>query len=75
MDEQQLEELFSEYGEVSSVRILKDKITGRARGFGFVSMPNDSEANEAISALDGKDVQGRPMRVNKAEPSNREKRF
>lgn len=75
MEEDQLEQLFAEFGEVSSVRIMKDKITGRARGFGFVSMPNESEADAAITSLDGREIQGRPLRVNKAEPSNREKRF
>ena len=75
MEENQLEQLFAEFGEVSSVRIMKDKITGRARGFAFVSMPNESEANAAITSLDGREIQGRPLRVNKAEPANREKRF
>jgi RNA recognition motif-containing protein len=51
--EQSLSELFSQYGEVTSVRIIKDKETRRSKGYGFVEMPNDSEANSAISALNG----------------------
>ncbi|MCE3226545.1 MAG: rbpD [Bacteroidetes bacterium] len=51
--EQALSELFSQYGEVSSVRIIKDKETRRSKGYGFVEMPNDNEANAAINALNG----------------------
>jgi cold-inducible RNA-binding protein len=51
--EQALTELFSQYGEVSSVRIIKDKETHRSKGYGFVEMPNDNEANAAINALNG----------------------
>jgi RNA recognition motif-containing protein len=51
--EQALSELFSQYGEVSSVRIIKDKETRRSKGYGFVEMPNDNEGNAAINALNG----------------------
>lgn len=51
--EQALQELFSQYGEVSNVRIIKDKETRRSKGYGFVEMPNDTEANAAIEALNG----------------------
>ena len=51
--EQALKELFAEYGEVSNVRIIKDKETRRSKGYGFVEMPNDSEGNAAINALNG----------------------
>ncbi len=51
--EQALSELFAQYGEVSSVRIIKDKESRRSKGYGFVEMPNDSEANAAINALNG----------------------
>jgi RNA recognition motif-containing protein len=51
--EQALSELVSQYGEVASVRIIKDKETRRSKGYGFVEMPNDSEANAAINALNG----------------------
>jgi cold-inducible RNA-binding protein len=51
--EQALNELFAQYGEVSSVRIIKDKESRRSKGYGFVEMPNDNEANAAINALNG----------------------
>jgi RNA recognition motif-containing protein len=51
--EQSLKDLFSEFGEVSNVRIIKDKETRRSKGYGFVEMPSDSEANAAINALNG----------------------
>jgi RNA recognition motif-containing protein len=51
--EQALKDLFSEYGEVSNVRIIKDKETRRSKGYGFVEMPNDHEGNNAINALNG----------------------
>ena len=62
-----VESLFSPYGEVLSVKLVSDRETGRARGFGFVEM-EDADAINAISALDGKEVDGRALRVNKAEP-------
>lgn len=70
MTDQDLSELFAEYGEVTSARIIKDRETGRSKGFGFVEMENDSEANEAISALDDTAVQGRNIKVNEARPRN-----
>lgn len=63
-----LERLFSEYGKVDSVKIVTDRETGRAKGFGFVEMPNDSEGQAAIDALNGYEVQGRAMVVNQARP-------
>ena len=64
--EDSLKELFQNHGEVVSVKIIKDVATGRSRGFGFVEMPNQEEAEAAISALDGKDLDGRSLRVNEA---------
>ncbi len=64
----ELNAVFSEFGEVSSAKIIKDKHSGRSRGYGFVEMPNDSEANEAIKALDDSPLQGRNIRVNQAKP-------
>ena len=69
-----LNAVFSEFGEVSSAKVIKDKHSGRSRGYGFVEMPNDSEANEAIKALDESPLQGRNIRVNQARP-RREPRF
>ena len=66
--EESLKEVFSEYGEVESVKIIKDKFTGQARGFGFVEMTDASQGQEAIDALNGKDIDGRAARVNEARP-------
>lgn len=63
-----LERLFSEYGKVDSVKIVTDRETGRAKGFGFVEMPNDSEGQAAIDALNGHEMMGRAMVVNQARP-------
>jgi len=62
-----VEALFSPYGEVLSVKLVSDRETGRARGFGFVEM-EDGDAINAIAALDGKEFEGRALRINKAEP-------
>jgi RNA recognition motif-containing protein len=66
--ESNLRELFEPFGAVESARIMTDRETGRSRGFGFVTMPNDSEAQNAMSALNGKNVSGRPLVVNEARP-------
>jgi RNA recognition motif-containing protein len=67
MKEQQLRELFEKYGEVSSVKIIIDKITRQNKGFGFVEMPNDEEAMKAIHELNGTEVMERPIIVTKSE--------
>ncbi|GMT47263.1 MAG: RNA-binding protein [bacterium] len=66
--EDELKELFSEFGEVSTVNIITDKFSGQSKGFGFVEMTNDSEADEAIKALDGTELKGRNIKVNQAKP-------
>jgi RNA recognition motif-containing protein len=63
-----LKEVFEAFGEVSSVKIIKDKFTGDPRGFGFVEMSKSSEGQAAISGLDGKDLKGSALRVNEARP-------
>lgn len=68
MSEDELRDAFGAFGEVSSVKILMDRETGRSRGFGFVEMPNKSEAEAAIAQLNGKDVGGRALRINEARP-------
>jgi cold-inducible RNA-binding protein len=60
--------LFEAHGQVASVSIIEDKFTGRPRGFAFVEMPQDAEAQSAIAALNGKDLKGRPLTVNEARP-------
>jgi RNA recognition motif-containing protein len=66
--EADLKEAFEAHGAVASVAIIKDKLTGDSRGFGFVEMPNKDEAEKAIAALNGKDVKGRTLTVNEARP-------
>jgi RNA recognition motif-containing protein len=66
--ENDLRNAFSEFGEVSSVKIISDKFSGRNKGFGFVEMPDNSEADQAIKALNGKVLNGRSIKVNQAEP-------
>ena len=61
-------ELFVEYGNVGDANVIIDRDTGRSKGFGFVEMANDTEANAAIKALDGLDNDGRELRVNEARP-------
>ena len=68
IEEEELKNLFGEHGEVTSVKIIRDKYTGRAKGFGFVEMAEDDAANNAINALNGTEVMGRQMRVNQARP-------
>jgi len=65
---EQLEELFEPFGSVSTAQVLSDRETGRSRGFGFVEMPNDDEAEAAIEALDGREHDGRRLTVNEAKP-------
>ena len=71
LTESELRDAFAEFGDVSSVNILTDRETGRARGFGFVEMPNQSEGEAAVARLNGKDLGGRALRVNEARPRER----
>ena len=68
IDEADLRESFEAYGTVNSVKIITDKFTGRSKGFGFIEMSNDEEAQKAINELNGATVQGRAIVVNKSEP-------
>ena len=63
-----LREAFEQFGEVESANVIMDRDSGRSKGFAFVEMPNDSEGNAAISALDGTDLDGSTIVVKKAEP-------
>ena len=65
---EQLETLFAEVGTVQSASVVEDRETGRSRGFGFVEMSTKEEAQAAISALDGKECDGRNLKVNEAKP-------
>ena len=66
--EQQLSDLFAAHGAVASARIITDKFTGQSRGFGFVEMSSDAEAQAAITALNGSEMGGRTLTVNEARP-------
>ncbi len=66
--EQDLKDLFGEFGEVTSIKIISDRETGRSKGFGFIEMAEEGSGDKAIEALDGKEVGGRNLRVNKARP-------
>jgi RNA recognition motif-containing protein len=63
-----LKEAFSSLGEVESANVISDKMTGRSRGFGFVSMVNDAEADAAIEKMNGTELEGRKLTVNEAKP-------
>ncbi len=67
-DDSRLVELFSEFGEVASARVINDRETGRSKGFGFVEMADDTAAAAAIEALNEKEIDGRTLRVNEARP-------
>ncbi|MFN6081907.1 MAG: RNA recognition motif domain-containing protein, partial [Bacteroidota bacterium] len=64
----ELKDLFSRYGEVTKVNIVKDKMTRRSKGYGFVEFASDSDANNAINELNGKEFMGRNLVVNQAKP-------
>lgn len=65
---QELQELFEKFGQVASATVVMDKFTGQSRGFGFVEMSNDDEANKAIQELNGSDMNGRSLAVSVARP-------
>lgn len=66
--DESLRDAFAQVGSVSSATVIKDKMTGRSRGFGFVEMDNDDEAGKAIESMNGKDLDGRKITVNEARP-------
>lgn len=70
VSEEEMREAFAVHGEVSSARIIKDNYSGQSKGFGFVEMTNQTEAEAAIKALDGKDFKGRNIAVNVARPKS-----
>ena len=74
-DESDLRDAFSAHGEVTSVQIITDRESGRSRGFAFVEMEIDAEAQEAISAVNNIEIDGRPVKVNEAKPRNEKPRY
>jgi len=75
MSEAELKEVFEEYGEVTSAKIIIDKYSGKSKGFGFVEMPNDAEAKKAIEELNGAEVSGRNIIVNESIERPERKNF
>jgi RNA recognition motif-containing protein len=69
-NEESLQALFQAHGVVASVKVIRDKETGQSRGFAFVEMANDAEAKAAMTALNGKELDGRNLKVNEARPKN-----
>ena len=67
-DDQTLREVFEKYGTVDTVNVIFDKYSGRSKGFGFIEMPDNSEAQTALDELDGKELDGRNIKVNQAKP-------
>ena len=74
LGEEDLKEIFEEYGEVGETKIISDKFSGRSKGFGFVEMANDAEANNAIKELNNAEVSGRNIKVNESKPKPAESR-
>jgi len=83
MDDRQLEEAFAAAGSVTSAKVMADRMTGRSRGFGFVEMATEEDAEKAIEMMNGKEFNGRALKVNEARPMadrpqrdfNRDRRF
>ena len=72
--EDSLKAMFNEFGEVENAKIITDRFTGRSKGFGFIEMPNNSEADQAIKALNGKFIEGQNIKVNPADPGGKRSR-
>lgn len=70
-DEEKLKEAFGRFGDVSEARVITDRDTGRSKGFAFVEMPNDAEAEQAVRDMDGTELEGRMLKVNEAMPQER----
>ncbi len=75
VSDEELGEAFSAFGTVTSARVIRDRYTDRSRGFGFVEMDNDTEAEAAIAELNGKPIKGRPVNVNQARPREDRRRM
>lgn len=65
--EDELRNIFSEFGEIASINLIKDRFSGQSKGFGFIDMPSNSEADKAIKALNKSSLNGREIKVNQAE--------
>ena len=72
--EDTLKSLFDDFGEVESVKVIKDRFTGKPKGFGFIEMPDNSEADQAIKALNGNRIDGSNIKVRPADPGGKKKK-
>ncbi len=72
--EETLKALFVEFGEVESVKVIKDRFSGRPKGFGFIEMPSNSEADQAIKALNGNRIDGNNIKVRPADPGGKKRK-
>lgn len=75
VNEEELREIFSEYGEIASLNLVKDRFSGQSKGFGFIEMPNNSEADKAIKALNKSMLKGREIKVNQSEERRKKSTF
>ena len=73
IDDEKLKELFGVYGEIEEANVIKDKFSGRSKGFGFVTFVNDENGQKAISEMNEKEVEGRALKVNEAKPFDPDK--
>jgi cold-inducible RNA-binding protein len=73
--EEDLRELFSEYGEIESLKIMKDQFTDRSKGFGFIEMTDENDAKKAMATLNGKDFKGKSLTVAEARPQQKRQGF
>lgn len=74
VDESELKVLFTEYGEIASINLIMDHYSGRSKGFGFIDMPDNSQADTAIKALNKSMLKGREIKVNQVQKQKRDKR-
>ncbi len=72
--EETLKALFAEFGEIESVKVIKDRFSGRPKGFGFIEMPSNSEADQAIKALNGNRIDGNNIKVRPADPGGKKRK-
>lgn len=74
VSEDELKELFKEFGEIASINLIMDRFSGRSKGFGFIDMPSNSEADQAIKALNKTMLKGREIKVNQVQKQKKDKR-
>ena len=74
VSEEEIREMFAKYGEVESVTMVKDRFSGQSKGFGFVEMPNNSEADQVIKALNKTMLQGKEVKINQVQPQKKGKK-